>query len=323
MNFNKVLDRHAPLRHQRIRQLSIPWLNSNIKKMMRDRDYHKKQFVKHNSEYHWRIYQIFRNKVNIEIRKSKSRYYCQKIGECNKNDLKNTWKLINSLTGHSSMSKHINEIEVDDKTFRDDKNISEAFNEFFTNIGPKLASEVTNMTINSVETYLENNESIIPSFRFMPIPVENVLKTLRQLNISKGAGLDKIPAKMLRIAADIIAPSLTYIFNLSISTGVFVDDWKDARVTPIYKEGDRRNLGNYRPISILPIVSKVFEKEIFKQFYKHLNDNMLVSKFQSGFRPGHSTITTLLQMCDNWYENMDNGKLTGVAFIDIRKAFVY
>ena len=113
----------------------------------------------------------------------------------------NTWKLINSLTGHSSKSKHINEIENDDKTFRDDKNISEAFNEFFTNIGPKLASEVTNMTINSVETYLENNESIIPSFRFMPIPAENVLKTQRQLNILKSTGLDKIPAKMLRIAA--------------------------------------------------------------------------------------------------------------------------
>ena len=78
-------------------------------------------------------------------------------------------------------------------------------------------------------------------FVLYPIPVENVLKTLRQLNISKGAGLDKIPAKMLRIAADIIAPSLTYIFNLSISTGVFVHDWKDARVIPIYKEGDRRN----------------------------------------------------------------------------------
>jgi len=90
---------------------------------------------------------------------------------------------------------------------------------------------------------------------------------------------------------------------------------------PIYKEGDRRTLGNYRPISILPIVSKVFEKEIFKQLYKHLNDNNLISKFQSGFRPGHSTITVLTQMCDNWYENMDNGKLTGVVFIDIRKAF--
>lgn len=78
------------------------------------------------------------------------------------------------------------------------------------------------MSLNKVETYLKNNESIIPSFRFMPILVENVLKTLRQLNISKGTDLDKIPAKMLRIAADIIAPSLTYIFNLSVPTAVFV-----------------------------------------------------------------------------------------------------
>ena len=126
---------------------------------------------------------------------------------------------------------------------------------------------------------------------------------------------------MLRIAADIIAPSLTYIFNLSLSTGVFVENWKDAKVIPIYKEGNKRTLGNYRPISILPIISKVFEKEIFTQLYKHLNENCLISKFQSGFRPGHSTITALIQMCDNWYENMDNGKLTGVVFLDIRKAF--
>ena len=110
--------------------------------------------------------------------------------------------------------------------------------------------------------------------------MENVLNTLRHLNVSKGTGLDKIPAKMLRIAANITATSLTYIFNLSISTGVFVDNWND------------------------------------------LKDNNLKSKFQSGFRSsGRSTITALIQMCNNWYENMDNGKLTGMVFIDIRKAF--
>ena len=99
----------------------------------------------------------------------------------------------------------------------------------------------------------------------MPIPVENVLKTLRQLNISKSTGLDKIPAKMLRIATDIIASSLT--FKLSVSTGVFVDGWKDTRVVPIYmKEGDRRNLGNCRPISILLMLRKVFEKKILDNF---------------------------------------------------------
>ena len=82
------------------------------------------------------------------------------------------------------------------------------------NIGPKLASEVSNQSTNKVETYLENNKLAIPSFRFMFIPVDNVLKTLslRHLNVSKGAGLDKIPAKMLRIAADIIAPSFPLYF---------------------------------------------------------------------------------------------------------------
>jgi hypothetical protein len=128
---------------------------------------------------------------------------------------------------------------------------------------------------------------------------------------------------MLRIAADIIAPflKLTYILNLSLSTGVSVENWKDAKVKPICKEGNKRTLGNYRPILILPIISKDFGKEIFTQLYKHLNENFLTFKFQSGFRPGHSTITALIQMCDNWYENMDNGKLTGVVFLDIRKAF--
>jgi hypothetical protein len=84
---------------------------------------------------------------------------------------------------------------------------------------------------------------------------------------------------MLKIAANIIAPSLTYIFNLSLSTGIFIDDWKNARVNPIYKEGSRPKMGNYRPISILPILSKVFEKEVFRQIYQYFNVNLLLSKF--------------------------------------------
>jgi hypothetical protein len=80
---------------------------------------------------------------------------------------------------------------------------------------------------------------------------------------------------MLKIVANIIAPSLTYIFNLSLSTGIFIDIWKNARVNPTYKEGSRRNMGNYRPISILPILSKVFEKEVFRQIYQYFNVNLL------------------------------------------------
>ena len=80
-------------------------------------------------------------------------------------------------------------------------------------------------------------------------------------------------------------------------------------------------MGNYRPISILAILNKVFEKEVFRQIYQYFNVNSLLSKFQSGFRQGYSTLSALIQMCDNWFENMDNGKLTGVVFLDIRKGF--
>ena len=206
---------------------------------MRNRDYHKKQFVRHGSKHHWRLYQAERNRVNIEMRKSKLRYYRQKIGECDKTDPKTTWKLMNSLTGRASKSSgRVNEIEIGDTIIYDDENISESFNDFFINIGPKLASELTKQWTNKVDIYLKSHaDSNIPSFRFMYIPVEKVLKTLRHLKISKSTGLDKIPAKMLRIASGIIVPSLTFIFNLSLSTGVFVDDWKNARVRPVAKGG--------------------------------------------------------------------------------------
>ena len=141
------------------------------------------------------------------------------------------------------------------------------------------------------------------------------------LKISKATGVDGIPAKILKLSCNIIAPSLTYSFNLSISTGVFVDDWKRAKVIPVYKSEDRKKCENYRPISILPIISKLFEKEVFGQLYQYLIDNSLLSRFQSGFRPKHSTLSLIIQMSDNWLENMDNGKLTGLISVDIRNSF--
>ena len=84
---------------------------------------------------------------------------------------------------------------------------------------------------------------------------------------------------------------------------------------------DRRDMRNYRPISILPIIAKVFEKKVFQQLYHYLKVNSILSKFQSGFRPLHLTVSALIQMCDDWSDSMDKGKLTGVVFLDIRKAF--
>ena len=88
----------------------------------------------------------------------------------------------------------------------------------------------------------------------------------------------------------------------------------------IYKTEDKRKCENYRPVSILPIVSKVFEREVFNQVYRYISENSLLSKFQSGFCPKHSTLFALLQMCDDWLQNMVNGNLNCVVLLDVRRA---
>ena len=88
-----------------------------------------------------------------------------------------------------------------------------------------------------------------------------------------------------------------------------------------YKSDDKRKCKNYRPISILPIIGKIFERSVFNQVYSYLNDNSLLSKCQVCLRPKNSTMAALIQMCDEWYANLDKGKLNGVVFLDIRKAF--
>ena len=265
--FDEILNKHAPLYNKRIRSRQSRWITPAIKQLMRDRDFHKKKAIKFNSRYHWSKYQNLRNRVNIEIKLAKSHFYqCEFQNCCRSSDLKKTWALINSLSGKKNKSSHINEIVVNNNTISDPTAIAEFFNDYFVNIGPKLPSEASRKF---EEEGLPNNCSrsfsiTDSSFCFLEISIENVSMTLRNLQANKSTGLDKIPAKILKLASGIIAPSLTFIFNLSLATGIYVDDWKRARVRPIYKSEDKRKCENYRPISVLPIISKVFEGEVFR-----------------------------------------------------------
>ena len=109
--------------------------------------------------------------------------------------------------------------------------------------------------------------------------------------------------------------------NFSIRAGDVATEWKKARVTPLYKSGDAFLVNNYRPVSVLPVISKIIERHVFNSFYDYLNANHLLTEHQSGFRPKHSCETALHNIIDNWLCNIDAGKLTGVLFIDLSKAF--
>ena len=123
------------------------------------------------------------------------------------------------------------------------------------------------------------------------------------------------------MVADVIAPSLTEIFAKSFHTGIFTDEWKEERVSPVYKNGARHEPSNYRPISVIPTVSKIFEKIIFDQLNKYFNDNNLLTSCQSRFRSLYSTVTALLEATNSWSVNIDKGLINEVAFIDLKKAF--
>ena len=148
-----------------------------------------------------------------------------------------------------------------------------------------------------------------------------VRKFLSNLNVNKSTGLDNIGPKIPKLSANILSPSLMYIVNKSITVGKFPCLWKEAKVKPLFKSGAKDEINNYRPISILPTVSKLIEKWVDSQFFKYLDNFNLLHKSQSGFRPKHSTESALILMIDSWLKAINEGKIVGCVLIDFRKAF--
>ena len=148
-----------------------------------------------------------------------------------------------------------------------------------------------------------------------------VTKALKKPINSKATGICGIPNKASKDTAEIIAQSLTNIFNFSVTAKVFPDELKVGNVVPAYKSGDRDNLNNYHLISVLPTVARVFEKILYKQVYEYFTVNKLLGNQQFGFRSWHSTELAFSNSTSNWWLNMDKGNMNSVVFFDIRKAF--
>ena len=178
--------------------------------------------------------------------------------------MKKTWNLINELSSRNvSKTKKITQLDFEEREITAPEEIAETFNSYFSGIGEKLASDIP-APVRDPVFYLKPTDK---SFSLKTPSVNTVYQLLTTLDDKKSAGLDNIPNKFLKIAASVfIAPSLTGIFTVSINTGP-VYEWKASRVTPVFKSGTRNNPGNYRPISIIPCVAKIFEKIIFDQLY--------------------------------------------------------
>ena len=130
-----------------------------------------------------------------------------------------------------------------------------------------------------------------------------------------------IGPKILKICGDSIVTPITFIINKCISEGIFPDSFKTASVIPLHKNGSKLDPNNYRPISILPTLSKIFERHISTQLLSFLTKHNVIESNQSGFRKSHSCCTALINLIDKWLKDVDDGKYVGAVFLDLKKAF--
>ena len=195
------------------------------------------------------------------------------------------------------------------------------FNTFFINIGKKLAESLPLTDESAYEKYLLTKTNT--QFKFSVVTEENIDKIIRNLKLHTSTGIDKISSAFIKSFSYILSKPLTYLINLSLTNGVFPDSLKIAKVLPIFKGNnlDINSLNNYRPISVLPILSKIFERAVYNQIYDYFTSNNLLYISQYGFRRNHSTELAVTEFVDNVFKFLDNGINPIAIFMDLSKAF--
>ena len=209
--------------------------------------------------------------------------------------------------------------KIDGSTVSDKETTANKFNLFFCNIGPNVANNIGNIEHGSYKNYLNNPCSDVLNFK--PVEEADVIKIIDNLSSKNSCGIDKITTKLLKKITPYITKSITFILNQSLASGVFPDKLKIAKIVPIFKKNDPTLLDNYRPISLLPVFSKIFERVIFDQLHNHFNLHNLYFESQYGFRKKHSTESAVLELVDKTIKHMDSGDVPISIFLDLSKAF--
>ena len=266
------------------------------------------------------MYRKLRNFVNREINSSKSNHYCN-LTEESKGDSSMIWKAVNEASSRNVSSSIPQCIISSGVQYTDPKSIAKTLNDYFASVGRLLAEKFSQSQnyVNPVKLIV--TEPATDSFELRPVSYSFVLQQICALKRNKAIGLDRISARLFKCASRTITPSITKLLNLSIATNEFPNIWKCAKVTALFKVGNRTSPSNYRPISILPTLSKILERAVHHQFYQYLNQHSLLNEKQFGFRPKHSTVNAVSSFADEILLNMERGKLYGAVFLDLSKAF--
>ena len=317
----KSFDKWAPIKTIKVSKKSCfvePWLSV---KLMKLNTKSKKLFARSRrlnaSMEDVTKYKNYRKSLTVLKRYEKRKFYKDlfcKIG----GNLKNLWSVMNSLIGKSKNKHTITAISDDMVTVTDNNRISECFNTHFVKAGKVVQSKIPKVT-NSYKDYLQYK--VKSSMLFGSTNEIEISKIIMRMESKRSSGYDCISNHIMKNIVNTVRLPLEIIYNKSLSTGIFPDLMKIAKIIPLFKGGNSLLTDNYRPISLLPVFSKVLEKIVFYRLTSHMELNNLLYCKQFGFRKKHSCVDAVSTFIGNVLEGFEKDMVCLSIFIDLKKAF--
>ena len=274
-------------------------------------------FLKSRSRDDKSLYIAYRNCYNKTVKAAKKQFFNWKIDQnC---DPKNAWNYLSEAIGKNNKpSSNISCVNKNGIPITDSADIADCFNEFFSSIAEKIVDNIPPTNVNFkdyIPSYPHND------FGFKSIDKNKLLEVINGLETKSTLDINGYSTLLVKRAANLILEPLTYIINLSLMTGVFPNSLKLSRVCPIYKQGDRKDTNNYRPISCLSSFSKIFEKVAYEQLSNFLTLHKILNVNQFGFQKGKSTVDALTKIMNFISEAFNDNKFVVATFLDYQKAF--
>ena len=321
----RLLDEMAPVRKlgkKEVDLLTRPWITTGILKSISDRDRTHKQFLKEKDNEKksqlFQSYKIKRNMIKTLIRQSRRDYYIHLFDE-NRSDTKKTWEGIRNIVNISKKSRVVPaELNYKNITKTGKQGMSQLFNEFFVGIGNSVEEKIPKGNKHFSEFLGPSSSNTI---FIKPIDDDEVLCMILRLNSSKACGPNSIPGNIFKNHNASLIEPLKQVINMSFLQGSFPTLLKSAVVCPIYKKNDKNKCENYRPISLLSNISKLFERAMHTRLYDFIEGSNKFYDKQFGFRKKYSTNHALLSIVEGIKEKLDNKTFVCGVFIDLEKAF--
>lgn len=306
--FIPVINKHAPLRRKRVQHQTLPgWLSGEIVEAMKARDKAKKQ-------KNYKLFKTLRNRVSTLVRDAKKKHFSKLIN--NNNDTTSLWRAMNAITHKNSKSQSCALIP----------HSADSFNNFFISMANLSKSKDGKQHLPScplfhLETHCKTRLKPSDSCSVPPLAVHEVGRYITTLPNKRSMGPDNLNAFLLKISLPYIVEPLTFAYNLCIQRNFFPKHFKQAKIIPLEKVRGNTELNNFRPISLLSVLSKPLEKHIHIHITEHIERNNLFHSYQSGFRKNHSCHTALVRLCDSWLTAINKSEIAAAVFLDFRKAF--